>query len=126
MSPIFDKVYFSIKIFGLYSLVMGFVLLFIPNLILPLVGLPVSNEPWMRLLGFVLISSSYYYLRSAIDKNPEFARYTVHTRFAAPLIVLFLVGTGKADWHFISFGVIDGLGGLWTLVELNKIKKIKK
>jgi hypothetical protein len=121
-----NKVYSSIKIFGLYSLVMGLVLLFIPGLILPLVGLPVSSEPWLHLLGFVLICSSYYYLRSASDKNPEFARYTVHTRLTAPLVVIFLVGTGKADWHFISFGVIDGLGGLWTLFELNKIKKIKK
>lgn len=121
-----NKVYRSVLIFGLYSLVMGCTLLFIPDLILPLVNLPVSNEPWLRLLGFVLICSSYYYLRSAIDQNLEFARYTTHTRFAAPLVVLFLVGSGKADWHFISFGVVDGLGGLWTWYALNKIKNIRK
>ena len=112
----------SILIFGIYSLIMGFVLLLVPNIILPLVSLPVSNEPWIYLLGFVLICSSYYYLRSAIDNNLDFARYTTHTRLAAPLVVIFLVATKKADWHFISFGVIDGLGGLWTWYELNKMK----
>ena len=120
-----SRTYISILIFGIYSLIMGFVLLLVPNIILPLVSLPASNESWIYLLGFVLICSSYYYLRSAIDKNLAFARYTVHTRFTAPLVILFLVVTNKADWHFISFGVIDGLGGLWTLYELNKIKMIK-
>ncbi len=115
-----NRVNTSIFIFGAYSLIMGIVLLFIPGLVLPLVGLPLSEEPWIHLLGFILMSSSYYYIRSAIDKNSHFARYTTHTRFAAPLVVAFLVITGKADWHFISFGVLDGLGGLWTWHELNK------
>jgi hypothetical protein len=112
----------SILIFGIYSLIMGIVLLFISGLVLPLVGLPISNEPWINLLGFVLICSSYYYIRSAIDKNFAFARYTTHTRLVAPVVVLFLIAIGKADWHFISFGVIDGLGGLWTWYELHKMK----
>ena len=118
------KVQGTLLIFGLYSLVMGGVLLFIPSLILPLVGIPLSNEPWIHLLGFVLICSSYYYLRSGMDNNLEFARYTTHTRLAAPLIVIFLVGTGKADLHFISFGLIDGLGGLWTWYELRKTRSV--
>jgi hypothetical protein len=79
----------SVFIFGVYSLMMGLVLLFIPNIILPLVGLPVSAEPWLYLLGFVLTCSSYYYyLRSAVKANLDFARYTIHTRLAAPLIVV--------------------------------------
>ena len=110
----------SIFVFGLYSLVMGLVLLFIPNLILPIVGLPVSNEPWLHLLGFVLMCSSYYYLRTALKNNDDFARYTTHTRFAAPVVVAFMIITGKADWHFLSFGIVDGLGGLWTWIELKK------
>jgi hypothetical protein len=66
----------SIIVFGLYSLSMGIVLLFFANLVLPLVGLPISKEPWLHLLGFVLICSSYYYLRSALKGNIDFAEYT--------------------------------------------------
>ncbi|MFV5691567.1 hypothetical protein ACM55K_06065 [Flavobacterium sp. LT1R49] len=87
----------SIFVFGLYSLSMGMVLLFLAILVLPMVGLPISKEPWLHLLGFVLISSSFYYLRSALKGNIDFARYILHTRLFAPLVVIFLIGTGKAD-----------------------------
>lgn len=107
-----NRVSKSIFIFGLYSLLMGMVLLFLPNIVLPLFNLPVSGEPWLNLLGFVLMCSSYYYIRSALSDNVQFALYTTHTRFAAPLVVAYLITTGKADWHFVSFGIVDGLGGL--------------
>lgn len=117
-----NRVSKSILIFGIYSLLMGIVLLFIPHYILPVFNLPVSGEPWLNLLGFVLMCSSYYYIRSAFSGNPQFAVYTTHTRFAAPIIVAYLMLSGKADWHFLSFGIIDGLGGLWTLYELKRLK----
>jgi hypothetical protein len=110
----------SIFIFGWYSLLMGLVLLFFPRIVLPLFDLPLNGEPWLNLLGFVLICSSYYYLRSASSGNTQFALYTTHTRLAAPLVVAYLIATGKADWNFLSFGIVDGLGGLWTRYELKK------
>ncbi len=112
----------SIFIFGLYSLLTGMVLLFLPNKVLPLFNIPVSGEAWLNLLGFVLMCSSYYYIRSAFSGNLQFALYTTHTRFAAPLVVAYLMSTGIADWHFLSFGIVDGLGGLWTWFELQKNK----
>jgi hypothetical protein len=113
-----SKVSKSIYFFGWYSLMMGAVLLFIPNIILPLFGLPVSNDPWLRLLGFVLLCSSWYYIRSAKDGNYDFARYTTHTRFTAPVVVVVLVITKQAEWPFLLFGIVDGLGGFWTWFEL--------
>lgn len=101
---------------------MGIVLLFLPKMVLPLFHLPVSGEPWLNLLGFLLMCSSYYYIRSAFSGNPQFALYTTHTRFAAPLVVAYLISTGKADWHFVSFGIVDGLCGLWTWFELKRNK----
>lgn len=117
-----NRVNRSVFVFGLYAMIMGLTLLLIPNVILPIVRIPVSNEPWIYLLGFVLICSSYYYLRSALTGNLDFVRYTMHTRFTAPVVVIILVLSGKADFHFISFGVIDGLGGLWTWLELRRDK----
>lgn len=115
-----NRAWKSILIFGLYSLVMGIVLLFFPNLVLPLFNLPVSGEPWLNLLGFVLMCSGYYYIRSALSGNMQFALFTTHTRFADPLVVAYLIATGKADWHFLSFGIVDGLGGLWTWFEIKR------
>jgi len=117
-----NRVSKSILIFGIYSLIMGIVLLIFPHHILPLFNLPVIGEPWLNLLGFVLMCSSYYYIRSSFSGNIQFAVYTIHTRFAAPLVVAYLILSDKADWHFLSFGLIDGIGGLWTLYELKRLK----
>lgn len=117
-----NRVSKTILIFGVYSLIMGIVLLFIPHFILPLFSLPITGEPWLNMLGFVLLCSSYYYIRSAFSDDMRFATYTTHTRFAAPLVVAYLILSGKADWHFLSFGLIDGLGGLWTLYEIKSLK----
>jgi hypothetical protein len=111
----------TIKVFGIYSLVMGGVLFFIPHLILPVFGLNIgSEESWLRLLGFVLCCSSYYYLRMSGKNSLDFARFTTHTRFAAPIAVVLLIAMGKADWHFLSFGIVDGIGGLWTWYALRR------
>jgi len=113
----------TIKIFGVYSLLIGLVLLLIPGT-LPFFALEIgSNDAWLRLLGFVLCCSSYYYLRSAYAENIDFARYTIHTRFMAPIVVVVLIVSGKANWHFLPFGIIDGLGGLWTYLSLKKQRK---
>ena len=113
----------SIRIFGIYSLVMGLVLLVIPHLILPLFNLSVEGEQWIRMLGFVLICSSYYYIRSANKGNIDFAIYTIHTRIAAPFVVLILFLTGVVKPSFLLFGLVDGLGGLWTLINYQRQKR---
>lgn len=110
----------SIRIFGAYSLVMGLILFFIPHRILPLFNISMVGEDWIRLLGFVLVCSSYYYIRSAYSGNIEFAVYTIHTRLAAPVVIFLLYLTGSIDKSFLPFGLVDGLGGCWTLYAYQK------
>ena len=110
----------SIRVFGIYSFIMGMVLLFFPNQVLSLFSISLNGGEWIRLLGFVLISSSYYYIRSAYSGNIDFAVYTIHTRLAAPVVILLLYLTGSIDKSFLPFGLVDGLGGLWTLFTLQK------
>jgi hypothetical protein len=114
----------TIRYFGIYSLLMGITLLAIPQYVLPFFKIPIDdNESWLRLLGFVLCCSSYYYIRMSAKSNLDFARLTVHTRLLAPAIVVILILSGKADWHFLSFGIVDGLGGLWTLIAIRRAFK---
>lgn len=112
----------SIRIFGMYSLAVASVLLFLPKQVLPLFNLPEDGGGWIRLLGFVLFCSSYYYIRSAYNGNIDFAVYTVHTRLAAPVVILILYLTHSIDKSFIPFGLVDGFGGVWTLYTLQKEK----
>ena len=113
----------SIKLFGIYSLLMGLALLIIPNLILPVFNLSLEGEQWIRMLGFVLVCSSYYYIRSAYKGNIDFAVYSIHTRIAAPFVVLILFLAGVVEPSLLLFGLVDGLGGLWTLVTYQRQKK---
>lgn len=113
----------SIRIFGFYSLVMGLVLLMIPQVILPLFNLSIKGEEWIRLLGFVLVCSAYYYIRSSYKGNIDFAVYTIHTRIAAPFVVLLLYLAGSVEKSFLPFGLVDGLGGVWTLYTYQKEKR---
>lgn len=122
-----NATFFSIKVFGIYSAVMGLVLLLVPHVFLPLFNLPTEGAEWIRLLGFVLMCSAYYYIRSALKRNVDFAVYTIHTRIAAVFIVLALFLTGAVKATFLPFGLVDGLGGLWTLLTYQKeMKKMKQ
>ena len=114
----------SVLIFGIYALLMGLVLLLIPNRALPLLGIEKPTDHWIHLLGFVLCCSSYYYIRAALSGNIEFIKLTVHTRFAAPVVVAGLILSDSADLSILSFGIIDGLGGLWTVIALRQDLKL--
>ena len=117
------KILKTIKVFGIYSMIMGIVLLALPDIVLPIIGIEKPVDAWARMLGFVLICSSYYYIRSAFAGNIEFAKWTIHTRFAAPAIVIILIVSGLAPKIFLPFGIIDGLGGLWTFTVLQNEKR---
>ncbi len=104
----------SLLIFGSYALIMGLVLLVVPETVLPWFGLSEYEGTWVHVLGFVLCCSAYYYIAAARLGSRGFAWLTVHTRLAAPLVMLALVLAGKAEVTVLLFGLVDGLGGLWT------------
>ena len=94
-----DGTAWSLLIFGSYALIMGLVLLLAPEQLLPLFGFAESSGTWVHVLGFVLCCSAYYYLYAGWSGNRAFARLTVHTRLASPLVMLALLATGKGRSH---------------------------
>lgn len=108
----------SLLVFGGYALIMGLVLLLVPEQVLPFFEFSESSGTWVHVLGFVLCCSAYYYLWAGRSGNSAFARLTVHTRFCAPLVMLVLVALGKADYMILLFGIVDALGGAWTAAAL--------
>ncbi|PJZ70856.1 hypothetical protein CH373_06195 [Leptospira perolatii] len=114
--------YFSLVLFSIYSGIMGAALLFLPKVLLPLFNVHETVNSWTYMLGFVLICSSFYYLMSGLGKNFHFARLTVYTRFAAPVVTLILFLSGNAPVNFILLSIVDASGGLWTFLCLRKLK----
>ncbi len=110
----------SLYVFAVYMVIMGLVLLLLPNLILPIFDLPTDGNVWIRLLGFVLLCSSVYYIGAAKMGFVAFAKWTVYTRLSAPILVVILIASEVAPMQMASFGIVDGLGGLWTWLALKK------
>ena len=108
----------SILVFGIYLIVIGTGFLIIPNTVLPIFKLPKTTEPWIRVLGSVVLILGFYYIISAQNEFIPFFWATVVGRVGILIIFVSLVLTKKAPTILILFGVIDTIGGIWTLLAL--------
>ena len=104
--------------FGIYIVLVGAGFLFIPNTVLPLFKFPKTNEPWIRVLGSVVLILGFYYIIAAQNELTPFFWATVVGRFALLVSFIVLVVTKKAQPMLLMFGVIDAAAGLWTLLTL--------
>jgi hypothetical protein len=108
----------SLIAFSVYSGIMGAVLLFVPRLVLPHVGMHEEITSSTYMLGFVLLASSFYYFASGIGMNRAFALLTVVTRFASPVVTFTLFLEGHVPTSYVALSIVDATGGLWTLLAL--------
>lgn len=113
-----DATSISLLVFGAYAFIMGLVLLILPEQVLPFFEFAENTGTWVHVLGFVLCCAAYYYLWAGRSGNKAFARLTVHTRLASPLVMLALLTWGKVDHMVLLFGIVDALGGVWTAATL--------
>ena len=67
----------SVFVFGLYLLVVGSVLILVPNLLLSLFAIPETSEVWIRVVGVVAAVLGYYYVQAARNELTAFFRATV-------------------------------------------------
>jgi len=113
----------SILVFGVYVMIMGVLLLAIPNVLLALVGYATTNEVWIRVLGVVTLSLGYYYVVAGRNEVTSFFKASL---FARPSLIVFFavfVAAGIAEPVLIAFGVIDLLAAVWTALALRFPRK---
>lgn len=110
----------SIFYFGIYLALIGFLLIFAPNLLLPLLGVAETREIWIRLAGMLLVFLGFFYTQSARAGFTPFFRWTLLTRFLAFFFVLAFVVWGGAPWVMLVFWLGDLAGALWTLWALRQ------
>lgn len=108
----------SVFAFGLYLIGTASVLIVAPNVILRVVGITPTTEPWIRVLGVVVGVLGAYYVVAARAQLELFFRATVWGRALVLAGFVTLVALGWAPAPLIAFGVIDTLGALWTWVGL--------
>ena len=51
----------SIYVWGIYVTLTGLALIVIPNVVFGIIGLPSTNEVWIRVLGVMALILAYYY-----------------------------------------------------------------
>jgi hypothetical protein len=104
----------SITVFGVYLALAGLAFMFVPNLLLPIIGFPTTNEIWIRLVGLLTLILGMYFLYSVRYNNKAFFRATLIARLMFFSGVILFVILGWASPLLILFGLVDLVGAGWT------------
>ena len=112
----------SVYVFGIYLLVLGGILLGSPNTLLTLFGIPATTEPWIRVVGMLVMVIGMLDVACARTEQTGFMRATVYTRIFALLRFVVFAAVGIAPTILILFGLIDAAGALWTFTALRSVK----
>ena len=104
----------SVGVFGVYLVGTAATLIVAPNMLLGLLKMEPTNDPWIRVLGVVVATLAGYYIAGARAENTHFFRMTVWARVGVLAGFGGLVAFGVAPVQIIGFGVIDAVGAAWT------------
>lgn len=119
----------SILYFSFYMETVGLVMIIFPQIVLKILSISPGADVVVRFLGMVDVLMGYYYFRAGIggEKLRNFYQLTLHTRFAALVLLVFFVIVWNVNPVVILFGLIDTGGAVWTIVsmQLDKNKKTK-
>jgi hypothetical protein len=109
----------SIVAYGFYLiLAIALPFLFLPTVLLPLVGMAPPTDVWIRVLGMSVLFFGFYYIQAGRHNLTEFFRWTIYGRYAVPLFFIAFVLLGLAPPVLIAFGIPDVLFTTWTVRAL--------
>jgi hypothetical protein len=108
----------SITAFGIYLLLAGLSFIFIPNIVLPLLGFPPTTEIWIHIVGLLTAILGMYFLYSVRHDDRNFFRATLYARlifFSGTVLFVLLKWSSPL---LILFGLVDLVGAAWTWTAL--------
>lgn len=108
----------TVFVFGIYLVVLGMILLVMPNFLLGMFMVPSTNEVWIRVAGMLVLFVGFYYILAARKELIDMIRLTVYLRSTVILFFAAFVLLGLACPPLILFGVFDLLGAIWTGLAL--------
>ncbi len=111
---------FSVRVFSIYMIALGSVLIVVPNLLLSLFAVPETHEVWIRIVGVLALILGYLDFMASRNELRAFFRWTVAARLSVPVFFIAFVVLGFAPPILILFGAIDAAGAIWTAVCLHK------
>ena len=103
---------------GIYLGLSGLALIIAPNLLLGLLGLPPTQEVWIRVAGVLTLILGFYFIQAARGNVVEFIRWTVYARLAFMSFCVIFVLLSFVGPVLLLFGLLDLLGAVWTGLAL--------
>jgi|SRR5688572_1518509 len=110
----------SIYVFGGYLIAVGAFALGAPNLFLAIVFLPPTTEPWLRVLGVVIMAMGMLHMAAARGEQTVFFRASIRTRMFVLTAFVILAALRLAPPILILFGIIDVVAAEWTRRSLTR------
>lgn len=110
----------TVLFFAFYLLLLGVVLVVAPNLVLTSLGMPATDEVWIRIVGVLATVLGIYYSMAARSELRPFFIASVPVRMSVLFIFVAFVLLKFAPPILIVFGLVDFLGSIWTWVALRQ------
>jgi len=107
------------RVFGIYLVASGISFAGVPAIALPLVGLAMPADVWVRVVGLLSAILGMYFLYCAQADQRRFFQATVIARLMFFSGVTTFVLIGLASPVFVLFGVVDLLGAGWMQLALH-------
>lgn len=108
----------TIKVAACYLLALGLGLMFVPNLLLTLFGMPPTREVWIRVLGVAVFNFGLGYWAAASSEALAFFRMSTYGRPLVLVAFAAFVLLGLAQPQLLLFGAVEAAGALWTWLTM--------
>lgn len=110
----------TIHYFSFYLFLTGLILLVSPNFMLQTMGMPPTEEIWIRVVGMLVFLIGVYYYGAARAGMKSWFKLSVFTRLSVPVFFIIFIALGWAKPTLLLFGGIDAAGAIWTFLALKK------
>jgi hypothetical protein len=110
----------SVLSFGIYIGLLSFVLVFAPDFLFALLGVPPAADYWVLIAGMLFFGLALYYVYAAVTEMTSFMKLTAVARCLVLPYLLILVLLDMAPAPILIFGLIDLLFALWTFLGLRR------
>jgi hypothetical protein len=108
----------SIFVFGIYMLLLGAIVVLVPNFLLSLFHVPTTDEVWIRVVGMLVIFLGVYDIVAAKGEMKLLIQWSIPVRCSVILFFSVFVVAGLAPPILLLFGAVDFAGAVWTWIAL--------
>ena len=112
----------TVYYFGIYLACTGLLFILVPEQIISLLQLPITQKGWSSVIGLLALVIGAYYIVCGKANSEVFIRATLYVRWAFAIGATLLFVVGQMPVSIILFGGVDALGAIWTAMALKSAK----